>query len=166
MPVKKIEIIIRPLAGITRIQHDEKNINFGMMQADVEAVLGAPTQYTVNNLIKNVVEPRDGMQFIYELNDTKNTALDYIEIPIGAGLIVSYEGVNFFEDSTEDVVSKLSRFDTPTPDNGKYMNFYQLGICLGGYGRKRIPEKKLVRVFPAEKQKSMEMMFKIGGGKI
>jgi len=39
------------------------------------------------------------------------------------------------------VVIKLSQFDTPTADDGKFTNFYKLGICLGGFGKKRIPQK-------------------------
>jgi hypothetical protein len=57
---------------------------------------------------------------------------DILELP---------QGIDIFNDG--EAVSKLSRFDVPTPDNGKFMNFYKLGICLGGYGHKRIPEKKL-----------------------
>jgi acyl CoA:acetate/3-ketoacid CoA transferase alpha subunit len=46
------------------------------------------------------------------------------------------------------------------------MNFYKLGICLGGFGKKRIPEKKLVTIF-AENQKDMFVSrYRTGGGKI
>lgn len=138
-----------------------------MSQEEVEQLLGRPAQYTVSNLINNVVEPRDGMQFIYAIAEDKSTSLGYIEIPVGSGLRVTYEGIDFFNLKKDEVVSQLSIYDDkPTPNNGKYMNFYRLGICLGGYGRKRVEEKKFVRLFPASKQKMMEMMFRVGGGKM
>jgi hypothetical protein len=46
------------------------------------------------------------------------------------------------------------------------MNFYKLGICLGGYGHKRIPEKKLVSVFPEWEIKTYKVQFYAGGGRI
>ncbi|MCD8043307.1 MAG: hypothetical protein LUH10_09610 [Tannerellaceae bacterium] len=159
----KIEVIIRPLTGITMWG---KDVRFGMSQEEVEQVMGRPAKYTVSNLINNVVEPRDGMQFIYSMAEDKSTSLSFIEIPVGSGLKVTYEGIDFFGFKKDEVVSQLSVYDTPTPNNGKYMNFYGLGICLGGYGRKRVEEKKFVRLFPASKQKKMEMMFRVGGGKM
>lgn len=168
MPVGKLNIIIMPSKGIIRWPNEEKetHIIFGMSQADVERALGSPTQYTVNNLIHNVTEPRDGMQYIYDLTEQKDTALCYIDVPIGAGVTVTYQDIGFFEDNNTDVIAKLGYLDNPTPDNGKYINFYGLGICLGGYGKKRVPEKKFVRIFPRHKQQSMEMMFRTGGGKM
>ena len=61
---------------------------------------------------------------------------------------------------------KLSEFDRPTADDGKIMNFYKLGISLGGFGRKRIPEKKLVTVFAENQKKKFLIRYRVEGGKI
>jgi hypothetical protein len=75
--------------------------------------------------------------------------LESIDIPLQESLKVYYEGIDILHD--KESVMKLSEYDTPTTDDGKFMNFYKLGICLGGFGKKRIPEKKLVTFF-AENQ--------------
>lgn len=151
-----MEIIINPLKGIF---FKEKEIVFGMTQQKVELLLGPPTSFHVNNLINQIHEPRNGAIFKYENNN-----LFSIEIPINSGLKVLFKDIEILND--KEAVCKLSKFDTPTPDNGKYMNFYKLGILLGGFGKKRIPEKKIVIVFPKDKIEYYEMMFKIGGGKL
>jgi hypothetical protein len=44
------------------------------------------------------------------------------------------------------------------------LNFYKLGICLGGFGKKRIPEKKLVTVFAKSKIEMFKTRLKTSGG--
>lgn len=45
------------------------------------------------------------------------------------------------------------------------MNFYKLGIMLGGFGKRKIPEKKLAFLYPQKEKDFFESMYKIGGGK-
>ena len=151
-----VETIIIPLKGV---MFKGKEISFGMSRKDVETILGKPAGYEVNNLIDLTWEPRDGTTFFYG-----KEGLQSIDIPLQKTQKVYYEGIDILYD--KDVVLKLSEYDTPTADDGKFMNFYKLGICLGGFGRKRIPEKKLVTVF-AENQKEMFVSrYKTGGGRI
>jgi hypothetical protein len=151
-----VEIIIKSLKGI---MFKGKEISFGMSQEDVENILGKPAGYEVNNLINLTWEPRDGTTFFYGKD-----GLQSVDIPLQATLKVYYEGIDILHD--KESVLKLSKYDIPTAADGKYMNFYKLGICLGGFGRKRIPEKKLVTVF-AENQKEMFIIrYQTGGGRI
>jgi hypothetical protein len=104
-------------------------------------------------------EPRDGTTFFYGKDGLKS-----IDIPLQKSLKVYYEGIDILHDT--ETVMKLSEYDIPTADDGKYMNFYELGICLGGFGRKRIPEKKIVTLFPESQKERFVSRYKTGGGRI
>jgi hypothetical protein len=151
-----VEIIIRPLKGFL---FKNKEISFGMNQKDVESILGKPAKYEVNNLINMICEPRDGTTFFYGKG-----GLESIDIPLQTTLKVYYEDIDILHD--KESISKLAKYDTPTADDGKYMNFYKLGICLGGFGKKRIPEKKLVTVFAENQKVHFVVRYRAGGGKI
>ena len=151
-----VEIIIIPLEGV---KFKDKEISFGMSQRDVENILGKPAGYEVNNLINLTWEPRDGTTFFYGKN-----GLQSIDIPLQTTLKVYYEGIDILHD--KESVLKLSKYDTPTADDGKFMNFYKLGVCLGGFGRKKIPEKRLVTVFPENQKEMFVIRYQIGGGRI
>lgn len=160
-----IEIIIRPFAGITI---GGKEINFEMSQVDVEKVLGKPTKFEVNNLINHTCEPRSGTIFHYqnsELYSCNNNELHFIDIPIDKGVVAIYQDIDILND--KDAIIKLSKYDNePTPNNGKFMIFYKLGICLGGFENKRIPEKKMVTIFSVKQRDLFRMQFLTGGGKL
>ena len=151
-----VEIIIIPLKGV---EFTGKEISFGMSQKDVEDILGKPAKYEVNNLIDLIFEPRYGTTFVYGKD-----GLQSIDIPLQKSLKVYYENIDILHD--KDSVLKLSEYDTPTAYDGKFTNFYKLGICLGGFGRKRIPEKKLVTVFPESQKGMFVIRYRAGGGKI
>lgn len=152
-----IELIIYPLEGFIL---DGKEVNFGMSQTDVEKVLGKPPKFEVNNLINQIFEPRSGTTFHYKENE-----LYSVDIPIDKGVVVTYAGIDLLND--KDTIAKLSQYDNePTPCNGKFINFYKLGICLGGFGRKRIPEKKMITIFSSKQIDLFKFQFLTGGGKL
>lgn len=151
-----VEVIINPMKGVT---FAGKEISFGMAQKEVEDILGKPAKYEVNNLIDLTLEPRYGATFIYGKN-----GLQSIDFPLQQSMNVYYNDVDILHD--KECVAKLSEYDTPTANDGKYMNFYKLGICLGGFGRKRIAEKKLVTVFPESQKRMFIILYRTGGGRI
>ena len=151
-----VEIIINPHKGV---MFKGKEITFGMSQKDVESLFGKPSKYEVNNLINLTWEPRDGTTFFYGEDGLKS-----IDIPLQQSLKVYYENIDILHD--KESVVKLSEYDTPTANDGQYMNFYNLGICLGGFGRKRIQEKKLVTVFPESQKRMFIIRYRTGGGRI
>jgi hypothetical protein len=140
-----MEIIIIPLKGVF---FNGKELSFGMNQKNIEVILGEPAQYEVNNIIDLTWEPREGTTFFYGKD-----GLQSIKIPLQKSLKVYYEGIDILHD--KESVMKLSEYDTPTANDGQFMNFYKLGICLGGFGRKRIPEKNLLRFFLKIKKKCL-----------
>jgi hypothetical protein len=127
-----LKIVIKPLVGVI---FKGKEINFGMTQKEVESLLGQPATFKVNNLTNQIHEPRDGTIFIYKCEE-----LFSIEVPIGSGIKIFYKNVDILND--KDTISNLSEYDIPTPNNGKYMNFYKLGILLGGFGKKKNSREK------------------------
>ena len=163
MAIKR-SILIRPFVGIT---YNGNEIEFGMNQNEIANLCGNPTKFYVNNSSKKIEEPREGRLLTYEFEDnyfTRTEKLKIIEITIGTGWTIFYEDIDIFNDS--DAILKLSEFDLPTPNNGKYINFYNLGISLGGFGKKKIDENKIIFIFSKDKIEHFEMLFKIGGGKI
>lgn len=152
-----IEIIICPPEGLI---FDGNEIYFGMSQADIEKKIGKPAKFEVNNLINQIFEPRSGTIFRYKENE-----LYSVDVPIDKGVIITYAGIDLLND--KEVIAKLSQYDKfPTPNNGKFMIFYELGICLGGFGSKRIPEKKMVTIFSQKQINLFRMQFLTGGGKL
>ena len=157
-------ILIKPFVGVT---YNSSKIDFGMNQNEVANLWGNPTKFSVNNTSKKIEEPREGRVLTYEFEDnyfTRTEKLKIIEITIGTGWTIFYEDIDIFYDP--NAISKLSEFDLPTPNNGKYMNFYNLGISLGGFGKKKIDENKIIFIFSKDKIGYFEMLFKIGGGKM
>jgi hypothetical protein len=161
-----LTIYIKPCEGV---MFKAKELKFGMSQSEINNLLGKPAKFEVSNLINQMFEYRNGMIFHYKFEEDFNSnygkeKLHTIDVPKGSGMKIFYEGIDILNDN--EAVSKLSKFDTPTPDNGKFMNFYKLGICLGGYGRKKIPQKRLVSVFPKWEIKTYKVQFYAGGGRI
>jgi hypothetical protein len=157
-------IFIRPLIGIT---YNGNDINFGMNQNEIANLWGTPPKFSVNNTSKKIEEPREGRLLTYEFEGdyfSRTEKLKTIEIIIDKGWTVFYENIDIFNDL--EVIKKLTEYDTPTPNNGKYINFYKLGISLGGFGKKKIEENKMIFIFSEDKIKFFEMLFKIGGGKM
>ncbi|MDR2904519.1 MAG: hypothetical protein LBU73_00985, partial [Helicobacteraceae bacterium] len=64
--------------------------------------------------------------------------------------------------NNDNFLNEISKFDNPTPEgkNG-YINFYGLGISIGGFGKKKIPEKKLVSAFSENQIKFYEFFLKV-----
>ena len=145
-------IKIRPYEGITIGSVD---VNFGMSQKEVKRILKeeAP-RIEIDNIMEEIREMRWGMIFTY----TKKQLLMGIRATLNVELY--YEDIDIF--NTEGVIDKLSLFDSPTPEaqNG-YINFYGLGISMGGFGKRKIPEKKLVSIFPKDRVRFYEFFLKM-----
>jgi len=148
---KIMSVIIQPLTGII---NDGKEIKFGITQKELKKILGEAPKIEIDNIMDEIREYRLGMIFTFiekKLSDiTFSLHVDDL----------CFESINIFQD--ESVISKLSQYDTPTQESkGGYINFYELGISLGGFGKRKIPEKKLVTVFPKERTRFYECFLKV-----
>ncbi|WP_431427163.1 hypothetical protein ACRASQ_14340 [Bacteroides hominis] len=132
-----MSIILKPYKGILFYGIE---INFGISQKDVNNLLGekAP-KIEIDNIMKEVREQRSGMIFCYI-----NKKLSDITFSMNANLYIN--DIEVF--NTNDLLENLSKIDDPTPEakNG-YVNFYKLGISIGGFGKRKIPEKRIVTAF-------------------
>jgi hypothetical protein len=158
-------VIIEPYVGISFYG---KTINFNMSQKDIIKIFGekAP-KINIDNIMGVIEEYRAGMILTY-----KNKKLADITFTSNVDLYIN--GIELFkgieqESNTKDkvinkveVLKKLEAHDIPT-DEGKngYMNFYKLGICIGGFGKRKIPEKILVTAFSEERIKFYEFFIKM-----
>jgi hypothetical protein len=159
-----ITVQIKPLEGFI---FKDTEIKFGMSQRETEKLLDRPKKFRVSNLLKEITESRSGAFFYYWFNEDYRInfgteKLNSFKAPIESGIRVFYKDIDIFND--KEAVSKLSQYDTPTAADGAYMNFYELGICLGGYGRKKL--FKFVILFSKGEIKYFEKLYKEGGGKI
>ena len=145
---------IKPRVGITC---DEVLIKYGMTRQSIQEVFGVePSIVEIDNVMDEIREHRFGMIFTFE-----KEKLICIEVSLNTKLI--YKEVDIF--GLSNTIELLSKYDTPTSNVGKYMNFYKLGIMLGGFGKKKIPEKKLAFLYPQKERGFFEDMYNIGGGK-
>jgi hypothetical protein len=151
-------VIIKPYVGI---EDDGREINFNMTQKEVEKVLGEKAfKIEIDNIMNETREHRRACIYIY----IKRKLVD-ITFTANNDLIIN--GIELFKEideltNKEEIVKKLKEIDTTAAEgtNG-YMNFYKLGICLGGFGKKKIPEKKLVIVFCKDRIKFQEIFIRM-----
>ncbi|MDR2904778.1 MAG: hypothetical protein LBU73_02340 [Helicobacteraceae bacterium] len=143
-------VIIQPLIGII---DDNREIKFGISQNDLKAILGKPFRVIIDNILNQTKEIRSSSEFIFEKKKLVN--IDFFP---NVDLFIN--NINLFE--TENVIEKLSEFDFPTKEwkNG-YINFYNLGISMGGFGKRKIPEKKVIRIFSKERIQFYEFFLKV-----
>jgi len=142
-----MSVEILPYVGI---KMNGKEINFGMRQVEIEAILGVASEIVINNIMKNKTETRSGMKFIYrgeELTDivvSKHVKLKYKEIDI------------FNTENVIELLSNYSKFEKSKYADNAYGNFYDLGLSFGGFGSVEIPEGRIVIIFSKELTKWYE----------
>lgn len=145
---------IKPRVGIIC---DEVLIKYGMTRQSIQEAFGIePAIVEIDNVMEEIRERRFGMVFTYEKGK-----LIHIEVSLNVKLM--YKEIDIF--GLSNSVELLSKYDIPTSNVGKYMNFYKLGIMLGGFGKRKIPEKKLAYLYPQKEKDFFVDMYKIGGGK-
>lgn len=114
---------------------------FGMTQAQVAQALGAPDSEKMKNARRVIEEARAGVSFEYWLEDDRT--LGAVCIPKQGS--ITYDGVDLM--NGKDGVARLKAADATWKDHGQYMQFPELGVLLGGFGKRRIPEGKLIIVY-------------------
>jgi hypothetical protein len=143
-------VIIKPYIGI---DYYGKTINFNTSQKEVRKIIGenAP-KIEIDNIMEEIREQRSGMEFTY-----KNKKLVEISFSLNVELFIN--GIEMF--IIDNLIEELKKYDEPIEGKNGYCNFYKLGICIGGFGKKKIPEKKLVTAFCKERKNFYEMFLKM-----
>ena len=119
---------------------------FGKTPSEIKRKCGIPYKAEIDNIMETLTELRDACSLVYE-----NKRLAYVVLNKHTDPVVS--GVSIYEDGAIDKLMKLD----PDHSIGKsYMNFRTLGVCVGGFGKKRIPEGKLVIAYSRDKVSSFD----------
>ena len=141
-------IIIKPYKGIV---DNGKKINFDMTQKEVEKALGyKAAKIEIDNIMEETREIRYACIYRYI-----NKKLVDIQFNLNNNLMIKEIELFNEKDETvnkEEIIKKLKEIDTSSEESKDgYINFYKLGINLGGFGKKKIPEKMLVIAFSKER---------------
>ena len=142
-------VILEPYIGINFYG---KIINFNMSQKEVRKITGenAP-KVEIDNIMEEIREYRSGIIFIYI-----NKKLVDIIFSLHVELFIN--GIEVFKSS--NLIEELKQYDEQAEETNTYSNFYKLGISVGGFGKRKIPEKKLVTAFCKDRIKFYEMYLK------
>jgi hypothetical protein len=114
---------------------------FGKKQSDIAKFCGKPLSTKIDNIQEIIIEAREGCELVYEEKKLAYVTLNKHVNPIVAG-------INVF---AGDSIAQLKNLDRDFLEGPQYIVFRSLGICLGGMGKKKIPEGKIVNVFAKEK---------------
>jgi len=129
---------IKPYKGVGAVK-------FGMTPDEVQAVLGEPDQTQENSPMEQYHELRNGVEHIYDLKKRKLVAVHYPK-----DSEVHYEGADIF--TTKGIVETMKEADGEPDEAGAYLNLPNLGVCLAGFGKRRIKEGKIVMVYNRTKK--------------
>lgn len=124
------------------------DVKFGMSRAEVKAIMGPAEKVEEDDIMEHIRETRGPLEFFF---DWKKKKLDHIDA--GKTASVSYNGKSLFQDpgALADVLAK----DSSGKEGGGYRNFPKLGLLMGGFGKKRIPEGKVIIFY--DKSKAQEI---------
>jgi hypothetical protein len=129
-------LILKPFIGIN-------NFTFNHNEEEISRLNGEPFKIEINNIMKQTKEFRKGTELIFI-----NSILQDIYIKKTEPFF--YQNINIFNDS--DVVEQLSNFSRVVKGKrGTYFLFEDIGLCLGGFSKKKIPEGKLAIAFSKER---------------
>lgn len=114
---------------------------FGKKPAEIKKQCGAPFKVEIDNIMETLTELREACSLVYE--DKK---LAYVEINKHADPVVA--GVSVYN---EGAIEQLKEVDPDYLVGSRYINFRTLGVCVGGFSKKKIPEGKLVIAYAKDK---------------
>lgn len=110
---------------------------FGKSRAEVKKACGVPYASTTDNIQKFVTEQREGCELTYRKGKLVDVILNKDVAPFVNGVGIYAQGG----------IEKLKEIDPGYLAGNRYIVFRGLGICVGGFSKKKIPEGKLVIAF-------------------
>lgn len=108
--------------------------------SEIKRKCGEPHRVEINNILKNQSEYRDACRLVY-----KNKKLAYIALNKHTNPVIN--NIYIYEAGS---IEQLMSIDPNHLIGKTYINFRTLGICVGGFCKKRIPEGKLVIAYSKE----------------
>ena len=121
----------------------------GMSQEECAAAAG-PADRVRNNLpMKWVHEHRGAVEAIFEKKKL-------VQVALSDGARVRLGDVDILAD--RGAVDALRALDPSAEERGQYVDFPALGVCLGGFGKRRLPEGRQVMVYAKRQQRLMRIL--------
>lgn len=129
-------------------------VRFGMSQAQVKAALGPAEAVEEDDIMEQIREQRGPIEFAYDWEKKK---LNQMTLQRQAN--VTLQGKSLFEDPA--AVELAESLDATGKEGAGYRNFPKLGMLLGGFGRKRIKEGKLIILYDQGMKQEMANMTEV-----
>ncbi|WP_157909195.1 CTP synthase [Capnocytophaga stomatis] len=131
------EINIKPYKSVG-------NFHFGKTQKEIITQFGEASKVEIDNIMQRITEFRNAQELIYDKKGNDYILNQVICLKDTTPMI---ENRDIFSLGLE----KLKEIDNDFVEGKQYTTFRTLGICLGGFGKKKIPEKRLLIAFSREK---------------
>ena len=125
---------------------------FGESLENIQKKLGKPEKLFHDEIIKAKIETRGKYELMYE--EDKLVAVTCFK-----DSDVELNGVSPFKCTIDDI--KKMDPDSREGEDGRYVIFRNLGICIGGMLEKRIPEGKLLIAFSRDQLSGYEVFIDV-----
>jgi hypothetical protein len=125
---------IRPYKGLGPI-------GFGMTREQVAAELGKSEK--TDDKVVYVVETRHNMECQYLQGELFNISVFDAD---SLHYSVRYKEYEIFRE--KNILELLSKEDPPAKEKNGYINFYKLGFALGGFGKRKLKEGRVIVLVP------------------
>lgn len=122
-------------------------LRFGMTRRQVIARLGACDEEVDDDIMEEIRLSWPGLVCYFQPKSL-------VAVLFSTPLNVTLSGLSLF--AVPGLLNQLAALDPAMDDAGQYANCPALGVCLGGFGRRRIPEGKLVQIYAASQAKFYE----------
>ncbi len=136
------KIIITPYVSVNDFQ-------LGASKKEVEKKFGKAYSVVENNIMKIATELREAKELVY-LKKGRDYILDSVRCLKDTNPFIA--GVNIFEIGLDG----LKLMDNSFIEGDRYTTFRNLGISVGGFGKKKVAEKRIVIAFRRESLDSFE----------
>jgi hypothetical protein len=119
---------------------------FGDSPESCAAAAGAPDESWEDEPMNQFCERRGKVEATYE--DGR-----LVQLTFGLGASLRIDGVDIFAEAT--VFATLCATHSHGKEQGGFVNFPELGVCLGGFGKRRIPEGRIAIAYARDQGELM-----------
>ncbi|WP_266158012.1 hypothetical protein [Dyella silvatica] len=119
---------------------------FGRTRTQIGKTSGKPFTVKTDHIQETVTEERDGCELVYEGKKLSFVTLSKHVTPVVNGIEIYADGA----------IDALKAMDADHLIGSQYIVFRSLGLCIGGFSRKKIPEGRIINAFSAEKKEFFE----------
>ena len=141
------EIVIDPYKSVG-------DFILGSSRKEIEKKFGKAVTSTENTIMNNVIELREAKELVYN-KVGRVYLLDSVGCLKDTSPLIC--GVNAFEVGLEG----LKALDSDYVEGDRYTTFRTLGVALGGFGKKKIAEKRIIIAFRRDSLENFEIFAQI-----